>query len=83
MTPPKLYQEHIADMKPYQQHSQLIHILHVKCVIQCILTIKWAREKKMVLRKSQGEHIYASILQKSLHITGPLQFKFMLFEGQL
>lgn len=48
-----------------------MHNLYVIDIVYCILAIKWARKKKILLRKSlerENTFIYSTILQKKMYI---------------
>lgn len=65
--------------------SQLItYFICCMCYIDCILTLKSTREKKM-LRKSEGRENTNSQdrIIKNLYIIGPVQFLPVLFKGRL
>lgn len=47
----------------------------------CVLTIKYAREKK-VLRKRRVHLQNYAIFKKKPHVSGPVPFKLLLFKGQ-
>ena len=59
-------------------NNQSIHILYIIYIIHCILTIKYARKKKII------KYIYRTVFtDKNPYIGGPMQFKPELFKDQL
>ena len=54
------------------------------CVTHCIFTTKSAREKKLILRKhKENTFITFYCIEKKPRISGPMQFKPVLFKGRL
>lgn len=50
-------------------NSRLTHILYFLCIFCCILTMKYAREKKLVEKIIRGKYMYGTPCFKNTHIT--------------